>query len=185
MNDVLRYAAFTTDPTAGNPAGVVLDAFGLSDEDMRSIASEVGYSETAFVLPQPADDGHGDDTGAVRSYAVRYFSPEIEVPFCGHATIATAVAIAEREGRPGLLAFTTKAGRIVVETGHDADGPATGAAAAAFGGYLRSLGLVTPPVTLRLRQGEDMGRPGLLVVDVPADADHVLVTGNAVALPSP
>jgi PhzF family phenazine biosynthesis protein len=61
--------------------------------------------------------------------------------------------------------------------------PATGAAAAAFGGYLRSLNLIKTPATLRLHQGEDLGRPGLLIVDVPDNADHVNVTGNAVAMP--
>ena len=48
---------------------------------MQRIAKKVGYSETAFVAPS---------SGAARE--VRYFSPEIEVPFCGHATIATGVA---------------------------------------------------------------------------------------------
>ncbi len=48
---VLRYAAFTTDPAAGNPAGVVLDATGVSDEDMQSTAARVAFSETAFLFP--------------------------------------------------------------------------------------------------------------------------------------
>jgi len=80
MTTVLRYAAFTSDPAGGNPAGVVLDARGLDDQAMQAIAAEVGYSETAFVV-----DG-----------SVRYFSPKAEVPFCGHATIASAVARADR-----------------------------------------------------------------------------------------
>ncbi|MGB3437334.1 MAG: PhzF family phenazine biosynthesis isomerase, partial [Actinophytocola sp.] len=88
---VLRYAAFTTDPATGNPAGVVLDAAGLSDSDMQRIAAEVDYSETAFVCG-----------GSGPHYTVRYFSPLAEVPFCGHATIATAVALADRDG-PGDL----------------------------------------------------------------------------------
>ena len=49
---VLRYSAFTTDPSGGNPAGVVLDARGLSDDAMQRIAADVGYSETAFLLPR-------------------------------------------------------------------------------------------------------------------------------------
>ncbi|HEX8864792.1 MAG TPA: PhzF family phenazine biosynthesis isomerase, partial [Lentzea sp.] len=85
---VLRYSAFTKDPEGGNPAGVVLDASGLSDDEMLVIAAKVGYSETAFVLP----------SGKGREFDVRYFSPKAEVPFCGHATIATAVALAERIG---------------------------------------------------------------------------------------
>ena len=59
--------------------------------------------------------------------------------------------------------------------------PATGAAAAALGGYLRELGLVDPPVTLTLHQGDDMGRPGLLTVDVPV-AGGIAVSGTAVAI---
>jgi PhzF family phenazine biosynthesis protein len=59
--------------------------------------------------------------------------------------------------------------------------PATGAAAAAFGGYLRDAGLVAAPCTLLVRQGEDMGRPSRITVDVPADGG-IVVTGNAVAL---
>jgi PhzF family phenazine biosynthesis protein len=61
--------------------------------------------------------------------------------------------------------------------------PATGAAAAAFGGYLRALGRVTLPVTLTVHQGDDMGRPTLLTVDVPADPDSgIAVSGTAVPL---
>lgn len=77
-DDVLRYAAFTDSGRGGNPAGVVLDARSLSDSDMLAIAAEVGYSETAFVLPVV-------DSAAFR---VRYFSPRAEVAFCGHATVA-------------------------------------------------------------------------------------------------
>ena len=54
---------------------------------MLKIAADLGYSETAFATPR--EDG---------DYDVRYFSPEAEVPFCGHATIATGVALAERDG---------------------------------------------------------------------------------------
>ncbi|SBT40245.1 PhzF family phenazine biosynthesis protein [Micromonospora auratinigra] len=280
MTEVLRYAAFTTDPAAGNPAGVVLDANHLTDPQMQAIAADVGYSETAFLTAT----GPGE-------YDVRYFSPQAEVPFCGHATIASAVAVAERGGT-GELTFRTRAGTVVVATARDGDGrptatltsvppsdapvdpadlaealaaldwapadldpalpprvgyagahhlilgaatrdrlaaldydfdrlgdlmrrrdwttvalvwraggtefdvrnpfpvggvvedPATGAAAAALGGYLRTHGLVEPPTTLRLRQGTDLGRPGLLVVDVPA-AGGIRVTGNAVVMPDP
>src|SRR5882757_4933993 len=107
--DVLRYAAFTTTPDGGNPAGVVLDATGLDDADQQKIAADVGYSETAFVTR--ADDG----------YRVRYFSPLAEVAFCGHATIATAVALAERDGH-GQLLFHTPAGEIPVTTTLGDDG---------------------------------------------------------------
>lgn len=99
---VLRYSAFTTDPSGGNPAGVVLDARGLSDNAMQRIAADVGYSETAFLLPRA--DGELD---------VRYFSPLAEVSFCGHATIAAMVAHARRQG-PGDFVLHTQAGRVRV-----------------------------------------------------------------------
>lgn len=107
---VLRYTAFADDPQGGNPAGVVLDASGLDDASMQRIATEVDYAETAFVTGRDAD-----------ARTVRYFSPIAEVPFCGHATVATAIAIAEREG-PGTLRFATPVGEIVIETTDDGTG---------------------------------------------------------------
>ena len=83
---VIRYTAFTDQPTGGNPAGIVLDAAALNDGDRLAIARDLGYSETAFLSRR----GGGEAGG----YDVRYFSPEAEVPFCGHATIAAAVALA-------------------------------------------------------------------------------------------
>jgi PhzF family phenazine biosynthesis protein len=59
--------------------------------------------------------------------------------------------------------------------------PATGAAAAALGGYLRNAGLVEAPVSLEIRQGEDMGRPSLIRVGIPA-AGGIVVTGTAVRI---
>ncbi|WP_345705199.1 PhzF family phenazine biosynthesis isomerase [Kitasatospora paranensis] len=108
--EILRYAAFTADPAGGNPAGVVPDAAGLDDAEQLAIAARLGYSETAFLRPI------GD-----RAYAVRYFSPLAEVPFCGHATIASAVALGERLG-PGGLRFETKAGTVPVEVVAGGDG---------------------------------------------------------------
>ena len=104
--DVLRYAAFTSDPASGNPAGVVPDAEQLTEQDMLGIAAEVGYSETAFVIASDPPRGR---------YTVRYFSPRAEVPFCGHATIATAVQITSRGGA-GELVFDTRAGEVPVQT---------------------------------------------------------------------
>jgi PhzF family phenazine biosynthesis protein len=60
--------------------------------------------------------------------------------------------------------------------------PATGAAAAALGGYLRQLGLVAVPATLSLRQGDDLGRPSRLTVTVPAGDGGISVTGTAVPM---
>ncbi|KJK55754.1 PhzF family phenazine biosynthesis protein [Saccharothrix sp. ST-888] len=278
--EVLRYAAFTTDPSGGNPAGVVLDATGLDDATQLAIAAELGYSETAFLTPGPE-----------RSYTVRYFSPKAEVPFCGHATVASAVALAERIG-PGRLVFETRAGTVPVEvtTGSggvlaatltsvephveeiaDADvdealaaldwrreeldptlppriayagarhlvlaaatrarladlaydferlaafmagldlttlqlvwresadtfhvrdpfpvggvveDPATGAAAAAFGAYLRELGgLESEAAVLTLHQGDDLGRPGRLRVELRPGDPRIRVSGAAVRIP--
>ncbi len=277
--EVLRYAAFTDDSNGGNPAGVVLDANGSDDVEMLAVAAEVGYSESAFLVP--VED---------RRFAIRYFSPLAEVPFCGHATIATGVAWAERHGA-GTMLLDTAAGEVRVETstrdglttatltsvppdlaalddvvaerlldalrwtsddldqalplrvafagawhpvvaaatrarladldddfdalsglmaehgwttvqlvhrtgptafdvrnpfppGGIVEDPATGAAAAALGGYLRTLSLVDLPATLHLRQGDDLGRPSRLTVDVPAaDGTGIAVTGSAVPLP--
>ena len=60
--------------------------------------------------------------------------------------------------------------------------PATGAAAAAFGGYLRALSLVEVPATVSLRQGDDLGRPSRLTVTIPAGESGISVTGSAVAM---
>lgn len=103
-DDVLRYTAFTSDPAGGNPAGVVLDARGLDAAEMVGIAAEVGYSETAFLVGGPDGD---------RRFGVRYFSPKGEVSFCGHATVASAVALAERIG-PGEIVFETASGAVPV-----------------------------------------------------------------------
>ena len=277
---ILRYAAFTLDGRGGNPAGVVLDAEGMTDLEMQSVAAEVGYSESAFL-------GATGDTGVV---ALRYFSPRAEVPFCGHATIATAVALAERNGA-GPLRFATPVGEIPVATAIDGNGdvvatltsvmtrstpaspalvhdtlaalrwhkadldpgfpphvafggahhlvlatatrerlaeldydfaaldeimaregwttvalvhaespgiyaarnpfppggvvedPATGAAAAAFGGYLRDLGLAVAGDPFTVLQGAEIGRPSLLTV-TPLRTGEVRVAGGAAAIRS-
>ncbi|NQX34566.1 PhzF family phenazine biosynthesis protein [Herbiconiux sp. VKM Ac-2851] len=111
--EVLRLTAFAATPEGGNPAGVVLEAGGFDDAALQAIAAEVGYSETAFLV-DPAIDG---DERHVRA---RYFSPTAEVPFCGHATIATAVALAEQRG-PGPFTVETPVGPIVIETTLDGD----------------------------------------------------------------
>lgn len=272
---VQRLSAFTDAGRGGNPAGVLLADAHPEPAEMQRIAAEIGYSETAFV----ATAGH-------RSAAVRYFSPEAEVPFCGHATIAAAVALAERDGA-GPFTFATAAGEIGIETAQDADGaitatltsvptatkplpdgflteilallrwraedldpslppafayagawhlilavrdaatlaeldydydgtrklmlahdlvtlqlihrreptvfrsrnpfppggvvedPATGAAAAALGGYLRARGALTAPASFVIEQGVEMGRPSRLLVELVPDRPGVRVTGTA------
>ncbi len=91
---VRQVDAFTSVPHTGNPAGVVLDATGLSQPEMQSIAREMNLSETAFVLPATKN---GADV------RIRWFTPTVEVPLCGHATIATFHALSE-EKRLGMSA---------------------------------------------------------------------------------
>src|SRR5260370_10172049 len=81
-----RLAAFSDGDTGGNPAGVVIVDRLPAASDMQRIAAEVGFSETAFAARM------GD------RWSVRYFSPEAEVPFCGHATIALGAALAMHRG---------------------------------------------------------------------------------------
>lgn len=84
--NVLKVAAFSHHGQGGNPAGVAFYDSMPSDEEMLSVAKEVGYSETAFLVKQ------GND------WRVRYFAPAMEVPFCGHATIALGAVLGERYG---------------------------------------------------------------------------------------
>ena len=84
--NVLRLAAFSHNGIGGNPAGVAFYDEMPAEEEMMRIAKEVGYSETAFLVKQ--NDG----------WRVRYFAPELEVPFCGHATIALGAALGEKFG---------------------------------------------------------------------------------------
>ncbi|UOQ60836.1 PhzF family phenazine biosynthesis protein [Leucobacter rhizosphaerae] len=106
MVPVIRSAAFTSDPSGGNPAGIVLDASEFTDLEMQGLATAVDYAETAFVTGADAD-----------GVSIRYFSPVAEVPFCGHATIATAIALVERGLRaPGDLTFRTPVGPVLLRT---------------------------------------------------------------------
>ena len=280
MSQVQRYAAFTTDPAGGNPAGVVLDADDLGESDMQRIATEVGYSETAFVLRAGQT---GNDLG------LRFFSPLAEVAFCGHATIATSVALVA-SGAQGPFRFATEAGPVTVATTREAgavqaqlrsvpghsvpvspgvllealaalgwpvddldpdypphvafagndhlvvatrtrerlaaldydvsrlreiceregwttlqlfwpedestiharnpfpvggvvEDPATGAAAAALGAYLRETGRVPEPRVVTILQGVDMGRPSTLTMAMDPDDPTITVSGTAVPIP--
>jgi PhzF family phenazine biosynthesis protein len=103
--EILRYRAFTKagDPSSGNPAGVVVDAEGLSEQRMLRIAADLGFSETAFLTSVAPD-----------SARVRYFSPRAEIAFCGHATIASGVALARR-GSADVVSLTTNAGEVPVD----------------------------------------------------------------------
>lgn len=84
--EILKLAAFSYLDTGGNPAGVVISSEMPPEKEMLRIAKQVGYSETAFLRQIQ----HG--------FRVRYFAPEMEVPFCGHATIASGAVLGERFG---------------------------------------------------------------------------------------
>lgn len=82
---IYQVDAFTSTPFTGNPAGVVPDASGLTDQQMLKIAKEMNLSETAFVFPGSAS----------YDVEVRFFTPTEEVDLCGHATIATFALLKE------------------------------------------------------------------------------------------
>jgi PhzF family phenazine biosynthesis protein len=275
-NTLSRLSAFTDNPNGGNPAGVWIGDKLPEPRIMQQIAKQVGYSETAFIAPRMGNKRH-----------VRYFSPEAEVPFCGHATIASGVALGEANG-DNTYFLDTAVGEIPVtvstENGvktaslisvapkyepapetllNDAlnalgwsledldfsipparafagnwhlviavklqsrldnlqydfdelktlmldddlttlqliwrenaevihsrnpfpvggviEDPATGAAAAALGGYLREAKLVIAPRKFIIRQGEVMGRPSLLKLEIPSTGG-IMVSGTAVQL---
>lgn len=270
-------AAFASHPDGGNPAGVWIGETLPDPDTMQQIAQDVGFSETSFVAPFSGTDR-----------TVRYYSPEAEVDFCGHATIAAGVILGRNEGE-GTYRLATKVGEVPVavrcregtweasltsvdpkhktpsasliadalsalhwdQTGldetippvcayggawhlvlaverHDrlarldydfeslkeimlrndlttlqlvwketptlyhsrnpfpvggvVEDPATGAAAAAFGGYLRDAGLlVSTPKRIVIKQGQEVGRPSRIVVDIPS-AGGIVVTGAAVSM---
>jgi len=100
--NVYTLNSFAKTKEGGNPAGVVMNADSLSEEEMRKIAAVLGFSETAFVLQSNVAD-----------FKVRFFTPNEEVDLCGHATIATFYAMSslnllkqgkyEQETRAGIL----------------------------------------------------------------------------------
>lgn len=272
-----RLSAFSTTPDGGNPAGVWVGDTLPDPATMQRVARDVGFSETAFVAPARGP-----------SRTVRYYSPEAEVSFCGHATIATGIVLGEAGG-DGTYSLSTAVGEVPVTVssregvrtaaltsvapthtavpaalqsaaldalgwtpgdldpaipparayagawhlvlaatsadrlsrlhydfdrlkalmlddnlttvqliwrerpdlfhsrnpfpvGGVVEDPATGAAAAALGGYLRDAGLVQAPATITIRQGETMGRPSLLTVRIPV-AGGIVVSGTAVPIP--
>ncbi len=100
--NISRIAAFCDGADGGNPAGVVIEEELPDRTEMQFIAADVGFSETAFAAPK--EDG----------WTVRYYSPESEVPFCGHATIALGAALALKNG-DGLFPLSLSAAEISVE----------------------------------------------------------------------
>lgn len=105
---IYQVDAFTNERFQGNPAGVVWDATHLDTVQMQTIARELNCSETAFIFPS----NHAD-----QPLQIRYFTPTVEVPVCGHATIAAMHVWAEELGIADLtpLEITTGAGELSIE----------------------------------------------------------------------
>lgn len=101
--------SFAKSINGGNPAGVVLNADGLSDVEMKKITGVVGFSETAFVMKSNLAD-----------FMVRFFTPNEEVDFCGHATIAVFHTISSKGYiKSGRYSQETKAGILDVQVMED------------------------------------------------------------------
>lgn len=108
---VYHVDAFTSQPFRGNSAGVVFPADNLSEAQMQLIARELGHSETAFLL-------HSDDSDV----RIRYFTPTVEVPICGHATVAAHYVRAKVLGLGNCTVWQTSlAGkhRVTIEKQND------------------------------------------------------------------
>jgi PhzF family phenazine biosynthesis protein len=99
---VQHISAFSNGPQGGNPAGVVLCDALPEAAVMQKLAAEIGYSETVFAAPVPG------------GWRVRFFAPEVEVDFCGHATIALGAALARQEGS-GIFTLQLNQAQITVE----------------------------------------------------------------------
>lgn len=104
MTPYAIYDVFTDQPLAGNPLAVVFEAETLSEASLQRIAKEFNLSETAFVFA-PDDPAH--------TARVRIFTPVMELPFAGHPTIGTAVALRERGG-PAEMVFELGVGPLPI-----------------------------------------------------------------------
>jgi len=111
---IYQIDSFTKERFKGNPAGVVMNADGLSDDQMRMIARELNNSETAFLFAPDNNDCDG---------IIRYFTPKTEVPTCGHATIAAMYAKAIEEKLDScVLRYKTQIGILpfeIIKTNED------------------------------------------------------------------
>lgn len=106
MTAYLVYDVFTDAPFGGNQLAVIPDATALPEHDLQRITAEFNFSETTFVYP-PVDPAH--------TARVRIFTPTMEVPFAGHPTIGTAIALRDL-GRGGDLVLELGIGPIPVST---------------------------------------------------------------------
>src|SRR6185503_7208977 len=98
--------AFTRERFTGNPAGVVLNADGLTEAQMLAIARELNNADTAFILAADGADHH------VRA---RFFTPRTEAGFVGHATVAAQYVLSRRHDAPMKLRQKSKAGIVDIE----------------------------------------------------------------------
>jgi trans-2,3-dihydro-3-hydroxyanthranilate isomerase len=105
------YDVFTSEPLTGNPLAVVMDCKGLDTDAMQRIAREFNLSESTFVLP-PQDARH--------KARVRIFTPDYEMPFAGHPTVGTAIAVAELSGgiSPAIFVLEENIGPVRCAVGH-------------------------------------------------------------------
>lgn len=112
VHDFETYDVFTDQKFTGNQLAVLTDAQGLSTKDMQTITREFNLSETSFVLP-PEDPAN---TARVRIFTLGY-----EMPFAGHPTVGTAVAIARQHRLKGELRLELNAGLFAVQVDVDGD----------------------------------------------------------------
>ncbi len=105
---IFQFDAFTNRRFTGNPAAVMPMARFPDDEVMQAIAAENNLAETAFLVREGSD------------YRLRWFTPVIEVPLCGHATLASAAVVMERlePGRRSVV-FHSKSGPLTVTRAND------------------------------------------------------------------
>jgi PhzF family phenazine biosynthesis protein len=120
MTSISWVDAFTDRAFTGNPAAVcLLSTEGeagapMSEDRMQSLAYELGISETAFVTPVVGLGGEGGGT-TPDTFALRWFSPSVEIDLCGHATLASAHALRQRGVVDGTapVTFHTRSGPLV------------------------------------------------------------------------
>jgi PhzF family phenazine biosynthesis protein len=161
-----RVAAFSNGRHGGNPAGVVICEVFPDVPNMQALAAEIGYSETVFAIPQ------GED------WRVRYFAPAMEVPFCGHATVALGAVLAKRNGN-GLFQLRLNNG---IRASVEGD----------ISGSLATATLLSPPPTSRpvaqpyldkalalFGWNDDDLDSGIPPAIINAGADHLLLAVNS------
>jgi PhzF family phenazine biosynthesis protein len=142
---------FGSSPCSGNPVAVVLDAEGISTEEMQRFAAWTNLSETTFVLP-PSEPG--------ADYRVRIFTPELEAPFAGHPTLGSCHAWLEAGGEP------RDPGAVVQECGVGLVRIRRGEGSLAFAAPpLRRSGPASPEEAARVAAALDLDPAEMLAVE--------------------